>query len=114
LIVPENEGVNWLLLTLEKVATMQVEHYQKERVKEFVHTRAAGQLPAGATQPPRFCHLDEAKKQAYIDHVYAKDLLQLVDLLETYPKGVYDLDVEDGPYEGKMGLSGTEINATKT
>jgi hypothetical protein len=35
-------------------------------------------------------------------------------LLKKYPKGFYDLDVEDGPYEGKMGLSGTKIKATRT
>jgi hypothetical protein len=75
LIVPENEGVNWLLLTLEKVATVQAKQYQNECLKEFVDTRSPGQLPAGAKQPPRFCHLDKAKKQAYVDHCFAKDLV---------------------------------------
>jgi hypothetical protein len=114
LIIPDNEGFNWFLQTLEKVATVQAEHYQNEIFKEYVDTRSANQLPAGAAKPDRFCHLDEAKQQAIIDHFFAQDILQLVDLYEKYPKGVYDLDVEDGPYEAKMGLSGTEINATRT
>jgi hypothetical protein len=114
LIVPDNVRLHWFLETLEKVAAVQAEQYQNQRVKEFVDTRAAGQLPAGAKQPPRFCHLDEAKKQAYIDHFFAEDLLRLVNLLEKYPKGFYDLDEDDGLYEGNLGLSGTKINATST
>ena len=114
LIVPNNEGSNWFLQTLEKVATVMGEDEQNRIFKEFVDGRRDQELPPGTEKPLRFCHLDEAKQQTYIDHCFQRGLTKLVDLLENISKGVYDLDVEGGPYEGKLGLSDTEINATRT
>jgi hypothetical protein len=114
LIIPENEGVNWLPLTLEKIATVMAGASTTGSSRDSWILDRPDNSYQVLENHFDFCHVDEAKQHPYIDHYFQRGLTKLVDLLEKYPKGVYDLDVEDGPYEGKMGLSGTEINATRT
>jgi hypothetical protein len=89
LIIPENEGVNWLPLTLEKIATVMAGASTTGSSRDSWILDRPDNSYQVLENHFDFCHVDEAKQHPY-------------------------LDVEDGPYEGKMGLSGTEINATRT
>jgi hypothetical protein len=114
LIIPENEGVNWLPLTLEKIATVMADDYYNRIFKRFVDTRSAGQLLPGAEKPLRFLPCRRSQATSLHRSLSPKRPHKIGRFVREVSEGFYDLDVEDGPYEGKMGLSGTEINTTST